>query len=306
MTWSAPDRQPAVNPSRPFGYREWEEAKRILLSRYPSIGYERIGDSVLGRELGVFRIGTGKREIHYNGAMHGNEWMTGMLLVRFLNEVAEALNGAGGVYRGEPVAEWLESTTLYVMPLVNPDGVELSIRGAEEGGGYSEQVCLWNGGRTDYSGWKANIRGVDLNDQFPAYWETERDRRDVGGPGPRDFTGAAPLTEPEARALADWTRSRDLQLVIAFHMQGREIYWNYRDLEPPEALVWADRFAKVSGYVPVKLSGSDAGYKDWFIQEYRRPGFTVEAGFGVNPIPLGQFDAVYEETAPIMLEGLKG
>lgn len=305
MYSSYPDGKPAVHSERPFGYLEWEEAKRLLLDRYPCIGYEQIGTSVLGREIGAFRIGRGKREIHYNGAMHANEWMTGMLLARFLDELGSAVSRKEPL-QGLPVYDWLEHTTLWVIPLVNPDGVELCIRGTESAKPQASKLLEWNGGRTSFDGWKANIRGVDLNDQFPAYWVTERDRRDVAGPGPRDFTGEEPLTEPEARALAEWTRSKSFELVIAFHMQGREIYWNYRDMEPPESVVWAERFGRVSGYVPVKLTGSDAGYKDWFIQEFRRPGFTVEAGFGVNPLPLQQFESVYAETAPIMLEGLKG
>lgn len=295
----------AVDPDRPFGWLEWLAAKKLLLDSYPCISYEPIGTSVMGREIGAFRIGRGEREVHYNGSMHANEWMTGMLLVRFLDELGEAAE-AGTAYRGQPVAEWLERTSLWVVPLVNPDGVELCIRGVEEGHPYAGQLAEWNGGREDYTGWKANIRGVDLNDQFPAFWEAERDRRDTSGPGPRDYTGTAPLTEPEALALAEWTRRRNFSMVVAFHMQGREIYWNYRDLEPKESVVWAERFARGSGYVPVKLSGSDAGYKDWFIQEFGRPGFTVEAGFGINPLPLEQFETVYEETVPILLEGLKG
>lgn len=297
--------KPAVDPARPFGYKEWESAKEILLDKYPFIGYERIGESVLGREIGAFRIGSGEREIHYNGAMHANEWMTGMLLMRFLDELGEAV-AAGAPYRGHHVAELLDRTTLWLIPLVNPDGAELAVRGLEEDHPFADKLLRMNRGRTDFSGWKANIRGVDLNDQFPAYWEWERDRRDVAGPGPRDYTGDAPLTEPEAWALAEFTRRREFSMVLAFHMQGREIYWNYRNMEPPESVVWADRFARVSGYIPVKLEGSDAGYKDWFIQEFRKPGFTVEAGFGVNPLPLGQFGGIHEETAAIMLEGLKG
>lgn len=295
----------AIDPGRPFGFREWESAKEILLDRYPFIGYERIGHSVLGREIGAFRIGTGGREIHYNGAMHANEWMTGMLLMKFLEEVGEAVS-LGFPYRGQDIGALLERTALWMVPLVNPDGAELVVRGLDPGIPDADRLLEWNGGRADFSGWKANIRGVDLNDQFPAYWESERDRRDVSGPGPRDYTGDAPLTEPEALALADFTRRRSFRLVVAFHMQGREIYWNYRNMEPPDSVVWADRFARVSGYIPVKLEGSDAGYKDWFIQEFRRPGLTVEAGFGVNPLPLELFGAIHEETAAIMLEGLNG
>ena len=29
-----------------------------------------------------------------------------------------------------------------------------------------------------------------------------------------------------------------------------------------------------------------AGYKDWFIQYYDRPGYTIEVGLGQSPLPL--------------------
>lgn len=305
MVWYPNRDKPAVDPAKPFGFREWEEAKRTLLERYPVIRYECIGRSVLGRELGAFRIGTGEREVHYNGGMHANEWITSMLLLTFLEELAEAFS-RGSTLRGEEASVLLAGSTLWLTPLINPDGAELAVRGlTEEVLPLNARLLEWNGGRTDFSGWKANANGVDLNDQFPAHWETERDRRAIGGPGPRDYTGEAPLSEPEARALAEFTREHPFQLLIAFHTQGREIYWNYRDQEPAESVVWAERFSRASGYVPVKLAGSDAGYKDWFIQEFGRPGFTVEAGFGENPLPLAQFPAVYKEASAIMLEGLK-
>ncbi len=40
---------------------------------------------------------------------------------------------------------------------------------------------------------------------------------------------------------------------------------------------------------------ANAGYKDWFIQHYNRPGYTIEAGIGVAPLPLSQFDKIYRE-----------
>lgn len=305
MTEFGRERLPAVDRTQAFGYKEWMEARDRLLAAYPFLHYERIGESVSGRELGVFRIGHGLREIHYNGAMHANEWITALALTAFLEDLAEAALQDGEL-SGVKVTPLLERTSLWLMPLVNPDGAELAIHGTVGAASLTGQLVEWNGGREDFTNWKANARGVDLNDQFPAHWEQERDRRDTAGPGPRDYTGEAPLTEPEAWALAEFTRRHSFALVMAFHTQGREIYWNYRDREPAESVVWAERFGRASGYIPVKLTGSDAGYKDWFIQEFGRPGFTIEAGFGENPLPLEQFPTVYKETAGIMLEGLKG
>ncbi|TVY06682.1 M14 family metallopeptidase [Paenibacillus cremeus] len=300
-----PDRpaEAVVKTTGKYGYAEMVRDLDALKAAYPFLIMDSIGHSAAGRTIPVVRLGTGDKEVHYNGAFHANEWITGLLLMKFIEDYASAY------HRGQPLAnrdvrELFEQTSLYVVPMVNPDGVELVHHGLEPGDPHYEQVYRLNQGSSDFSQWKANIRGIDLNDQFPAHWEEERNRRSVAGPGPRDFGGAAPLTEPEAIAIEAFTRSRDFQLVMAFHTQAQEIYWNYRDLEPAGAEAVVQRLAQVSGYVPVKLTGSDAGYKDWFIQEYRRLGFTIEAGIGVNPLPIEQFDTIYADLIGLMLEGL--
>ena len=145
---------------------------------------------------------------------------------------------------------------------------------------------------------------MDLNDQFPAEWDRERERNSPKTPGPRDYGGESPLSEPEAIAMADLTRAKDFARVLAFHTQGEVIYWGFENLEPPETEAMVTEFSRVSGYEPVQTIESYAGYKDWFIQDWRRPGFTVELGSGTNPLPLTQFDEIYEEVLGIFLAGL--
>jgi g-D-glutamyl-meso-diaminopimelate peptidase len=292
-----------VKTDHPYGYEELRDDLERLVQLYPFLKAEKIGESAEGRDLIAVRIGSGNRRIHYNGAFHANEWMTSLLLMKFIEDYAGAY-AEGRRLRGRSVRRLYEETALWLVPMVNPDGVELVLQAARPHDSEYEQLLEWNRGSACFRRWKANIRGVDLNDQFPAHWEEERNRRETEGPGPRDYPGPAPLTEPESQAMAAFTRSRDFRLVIALHTQGKEIYWNYRGLEPPESRRIAERFARVSGYRDVELAGSDAGYKDWFIQEYRRPGFTVECGIGVNPLPLSQFPDLYDETIEILLEGL--
>ncbi|MCR8631052.1 M14 family metallopeptidase [Paenibacillus radicis (ex Xue et al. 2023)] len=292
-----------IQTNSEYGYKELIEDLELLSKRYPFLQMGSIGSSVLGRSIPVIRLGNGPKQLHYNGAFHANEWITTLLLMKFIEEYAEVYR-SGNLFRGRDIQKIFEQSSLWIVPMVNPDGVELVHVGAMPDNPYYEFLLKWNFGCLDFSGWKSNIRGVDLNDQFPAGWERERDRREVTGPGPRDYTSTAPLSEPEAKAMADFTNEHDFRLVIAFHTQGQEIYWNYGDMEPPEAEQLAKRLAKVSRYRAVKLQGSDAGYKDWFIQQFRRPGFTVETGFGVNPLPLSQFRSMYDEVIGIMLEGL--
>lgn len=158
------------------------------------------------------------------------------------------------------------------------------------------------------AGWKANIRGIDLNLQYPAGWEQARKikfEQGITSPAPADYVGPAPLTAPESRALYDFTLALDPALTLSYHSQGRVIYWRYLDYEPANSRAIAELFSALSGYTAEEtpyLSGF-AGYKDWFIQDYGRPGYTIEVGSGVNPLPLSDFPEIYRDNLGILTYG---
>ena len=146
---------------------------------------------------------------------------------------------------------------------------------------------------------------MDLNLQFPAEWEKARAIKFALGytsPGPRDFVGLAPLSARESRALYNFTRQLSPDLILSYHTQGQVIFWQYLDYEPVNSREIADALARVSGYSveSTPYESGFAGYKDWFISEYDRPGYTIEAGLGTNPLPLSQFDQIYKENRCLM------
>lgn len=149
---------------------------------------------------------------------------------------------------------------------------------------------------------------MDLNLQFPAGWEKAREIKYSQGftkPAPRDFVGYGPLTEPESLAIYNFTLAHDFRLVVAYHTQGKEIYWQFQNFNPTNSLYIGNQFAKASGYnlASTPYNSSFAGYKDWFIQNYNRPGYTVEAGIGQNPLPISQFDQIYKDNIGILVLG---
>lgn len=269
---------------------------------YPFIRVETIGRSVMGKRLIEIRIGSGNKKVHMNGSFHANEWMTTPILMETVNQYLLALTNHQPI-RGLVMMPFYESVELSIVPMVNPDGVNLVIHGAPKQEPYHSEVLEINKGSEDFSRWKANIRGIDLNDQYPAEWEKEAARRPKV-PSPRDYPGKAPLTEPEAIALSNLTNERKFNRALAYHTQGKVIYWGFEGFEPPESAVIVKEFARVSHYEPIRYVDSYAGYKDWFIQRFRRPGFTIELGSGVNPLPIEQFPQIYEENLGIFLASL--
>ena len=283
-----------------------------LEARYPFLRSEVYGSSVLGRPLRAVRFGTGEKEILINASHHANEWITTPLVLKFIESFLIACVKGGTIF-GRSAKALFERVKVIAAPLVNPDGVEL-VNGAMgmESAAYAnaKRIAARYPSVRFPEGWKANIAGIDLNLNYPADWDEARRIKFAQGwtaPAPRDFVGTEPLCAPESRALYELTLAHDIALTLSYHTQGREIYWRFKDMEPPKAREIGEEMAAVSGYAlaSVPNESSNAGYRDWFILESNRPGYTVEAGYGVNPLPLSQLDEMYSDNIGIIITAME-
>ena len=274
-----------------------------ILAAYPFCRSEVLTSTAFQRPIRTLVIGNGPRKVIFSASHHANEWITSPVLLKFAEDLAL------GIQNGEELALQISnSATIYMVPMVDPDGVDLVVGAIGPG---DIQYDLAQRLAQDYPtipfthGWKANLLGVDLNLNYPAGWMRAREIKFSQGfvsPGPRDYVGRSPLNQFETQALAGYTEYIDPALVLALHAQGEEIYWTFNDIFVPGAEELGRKMAQASGYTLATppVNSSFAGYKDWFIQEFGRPGYTIEVGRGENPLPLSQFDAIYRATAPIL------
>ena len=304
---------PIVNTEVPITSHSCNAMIEALVEKYPFCRSEILATTAFQRPIRTLVIGNGPRKVIYSASHHANEWITSLVLLKFAEELAAAIEENCRI-GGMDAAAVAEAATIYMVPMVDPDGVDL-VTGAIEPGSIpyeAARTLAENYPNIPFpEGWKANLLGVDLNLQYPAGWLQAREIKFSQGftrPGPRDYVGRAPLNQLESRALAGYTEFIDPALVLAFHTQGGVIYWQFKDFVIPGARELGEKFAAASGYAldDTPYESAFAGYKDWFIQNFRRPGYTIEAGRGENPLPISQFEEIYSDCRPILLIGAMG
>lgn len=229
-----------------------------------------IGKSAEGREIFAFFIGTHDGpQIVSQYAIHAREWITGLIALYHVRR---------GLVRG---GAW-------VIPLSNPDGAQLSEIGI---GSVSDnrraELVELNGG-TDFCLWKANANAVDLNVNFDARWGTGAEN--LTRKASANYIGPYPFSEPETKALRDFTLEVKPSATVSWHSKGEEIYWEFH--QPLRAKrrdkKLAGTLARSTGYPLVKVKKSAGGYKDWCIECLGIPAFTVEVGSDTLTHPIGR------------------
>ena len=162
----------------------WVFPSPISLSSWwltPTLNEFEIGNSTLGYSLNGIQIGNGPNRFLLIGGIHGNESFSTEIvleLAKYFQDNAKLV----------PL-----STTLYFLPLLNPDS-------------YKKQ--------------RMTSTGVDLNRN----WQTDSWKKDAPQPDGKTISGSGgntPFSEPETAALSTWLLNRkedsDSIRIISYH-----------------------------------------------------------------------------------------
>lgn len=268
-----------------FGYGDLLHEVQLLCRNGVETGV--VGESQKGRRIPYIFVGkkNGNRMI-VQGAIHAREHLTALLLVDMAKYlVKNSPKMLGGIY---------------FVPMVNPDGVELCQRGAGIFDKQTKSNLLAINGGADFSLWKANADGVDLNVNFDANWG--EGEQNAFCRAPQNYVGKSPLCAAESRALVRFTQMLRPLVTLSYHLKGEEIYWQFHQTGHRRCRDrrYAAAIAATTGY-KVSDAFSAGGYKDWCVQTLKIPAFTVEVGSDrfSHPFPYSQYEDVYRRNVDV-------
>ncbi len=308
---------PIVKVAEKYTYDQMSQDIQKLSARYGShMKVNVIGTSLDGRNLYEIVVGNqnAPKHILIHAGIHAREYMTPLLVMKQL-EYGLAFYDSGS-YNGTPLSQLFNQVAIHYVPMVNPDGISISQFG--ESGIRSETLrqqirqCYENDkelGRTSSTYeryllyWKADARGTDLNQNFPADWDQVS-----SSPKPSygTYKGTSSLSESESQALANLALSRNWALTISYHSMGNLIYWDYAGNKAKEtSKALADLMASKTGY---RLGGSSGhgGFKDWVqIKDSPIPSVTIEVGSVTCPMPVSEFPAVWQHNKEVWVSAME-
>ena len=295
-----------------FSSQRQAEHLRRLRREFPFVYIHELTRTAYGRPIHALQIGSGDRKVLLTAGHHANEAITSGVLWQFLFTYCEALRDGGAVCGADALSLY-HGAMVYLVPLVDSDGADL-VAGTIAPGSAEYRAAVQIAAQFPDvpfpSGWKANLAGVDLNLNYPARWETARRIKAEKGfdrPAPRDYPGEHPLDQPETAVLAAYASCIRPDVMLALHTQGRVIYPGPKETTPEGSEALAQALAAASGYAveDVPAESANAGFKDWFLQRFHRPAFTVECGLGENPLPPSALDGLCAELFPLLVTAMQ-
>lgn len=294
-----------VNPNQTYTYTKMVKDINKLEKAYPDlVNVKIVGKSEYRRNIYAVSLGKGESTVFINGAHHAREWITTNVNMNMIDKYVNAYQKNAKI-DGYNTKNILNHTTIWFIPMVNPDGVTLQQTGLK----YFPQkdhakLIKMNNGSKDFKRWKANAKGVDLNRQYNAKWE------ELGGgtvPNFKNYKGKSPETASETKSILSFVKEINPEMAISYHSSGQILFWKYGQTGSryTRDRTYIKKISQMTGYrlISPKTYTSGGGFSDWFSSVLKKPAFTIEVSpyAGETHVPLKNFKKIWKENESIGL-----
>ena len=247
--------------------------------RFCNASVKSIGRSVLGfLILGIFFDFGSKKTIIIHAAIHAREHITTNLALLLAKQLDANFSHFSG-----------RLPNIIIIPQVNPDGVGIATNIIPQD--FLQKTSFFSAvdEALPLEMFKANARGVDLNNNFNANFNTDPSYK--SRPCSHGFAGYFFESEPESRALAQLARKSNTIFTVSLHCKGEEVYFNFNLLrkQMQRHKKVALTLSKMLKYKLVNTkTASCGGFKDYCVLKLKIPSVTIEVGSDSLTHPLNE------------------
>jgi hypothetical protein len=264
--------QSIIDTKKPESYSSLLEVTTKLRSEYSdTLKLFTLGYSEAGKAIPMLAMGNGEKKALVVGAIHAREHLTTKYLLRVIEDYCYAIENGDGSFGGFDLNKLFSQYTLYIVPCVNPDGLEIvRSRLTPKKNVYIDKL-------EDY---KANYNGVDLNRNFPLAWE--QIDNGITRPYGYFFKGYKSGSEKESQALMKLCEENAFDFLLSIHVKGNCIFWGDQYNENYNGIykAFAEDIASSSGLYMTepteKATSYGGGFENWFRHTYTKPGLCIE------------------------------
>lgn len=306
-----------------YSYDKLISDARALADQYQGLVQNvTIGKSHDNRDILMLKLGIGKKYMLFCAGVHGRESINPIVLMKLTEIYADHYvkydkdkeksrrrliepytyleEDYWSTLFGRCIHELLQTYTILIIPLLNPDGYMVSLTGYDA---ISDQELRKKAlaRRLPWKEWKYNARGVDINRNFPSrLWKPK---------GPDDYAAS----ELETRALIAVFHQYRIRGFIDLHSRGKSIYY-YRsrmsDVYNERQLKVANRLKEITKYELMppgdEIDPGDTGGNTvhYFSEHFYKLALTIEtveeeADF---PLDIKYRASTYEELKLLFFE----
>lgn len=309
----------AVDMTKDYSSKEINDKIEQLDDTYHEITVETLGTSYLGKAIKSIQLKNIETEFDKNsryskgiyhflvvGGVHGRERVNPKLLLKQIEYYAQ----------NKLVPK---NMVIHYIPLVNPDGYDLSLfEGLETE--FLESIDDHN-----YPRWKSNIRGVDINRNFPDMYldlktmtwrnlwgHVDNRRYKSEEPSGEFYFGPYPGSEIETQLLMEYMNRYKFEMFLDYHSQGEVLYvgkWFMSAEFNRNNLILADTIMALNGYIIPRDTGEySSGFTtNYMINRHRIPSITIETTRTRNLPYLKNYEETdaFEENKDVTVEVFK-
>ena len=280
-----------------YSYTDMKKDIEALTAKYPDrLTSQVLGESADGRNIYALCLGNpeAEKQIFVTAGMHAREYINCQVVMMMVERYCR---NYGGKYKGKTYRQLFDEVAVYIIPMVNPDGIAIS----QSGAGAIRNAALRKKvqkmpRRGGYSNWKSNARGVDLNHNYKMYAGKHPQKK----PASENYPGPSRFSESETKAVHDLMKSMtNMKACLNYHSMGQVIYWGYKNKSyKSKSYALAKMFRQMIGYYLIDESYTKATYGDlehYVINEYRIPYVCIETGYGGVPVSSRQLLPIYKK-----------